>query len=161
MKTLDVTENHMCGCGSRLEQVDAAGNSATMRCTVCKRCTLVVDHPRFDLYIGLSDFHIKRGNKDGQRSLGERGMATRLVQCLGSDEWPSPATALDFGIDSSEHYLALQHAVRQGITAYDLDRVMGDGPAITQMVHGVPNQPCRFVRFRTAWDDYREYCVGR
>ena len=81
-------------------------------------------------------------------------MAERLVECLVSDEWPSPATVADFGIDSSAHYMALKHAVRTGITAYELDRVMGDGPAITQLVQGVPSQPCRFVRFRTLWDDY-------
>lgn len=41
-----------------------------------------------------------------------------------------------------------------GCTAYDLDRVMGDGPAITQLIRAVPDQPYPFVEFRTIYDGY-------
>jgi hypothetical protein len=47
----------------------------------------------------------------------------------------------------------LQHAVRCGCTAYELDRVMGDGPAITNLVRLFPRQPYGPVEFRTVWDN--------
>ena len=39
-------------------------------------------------------------------------------------------------------------------TAYDLDRVMGDGPAITRLIRSVPYQPYADVEFQTAYDDF-------
>jgi hypothetical protein len=85
-------------------------------------------------------------------------MATKLYEDLVFDRWPSSATELDFGIDSSDHLGALQFAVQSGVTPYDLDRVIADGPAITQLVHSVPVQPYPVV-FKTIWDgiDWIEY----
>ena len=145
---------HVCSCGRALELIDELGYSRTTACPACRRCTLIVSHPNFGLYISLADFHLKRGDKQSQRPLSDLGMATRLVKCLARDEWPSSATLLDFGIDSPEHLGALQHAVYQGITEYELDRVMGDGLAITQLVRGVPKQPYSYVEFRTVYDDF-------
>lgn len=102
--------------------------------------------------IHLADFHVKRGDAAGQRPLDDRSMAQRLVECLVDDVWPSPATIVDFGIDSPQHLGALQHAVRSGCTAYDLDRVMGDGPAITRLVRGFAQQPYGHVEFATLYD---------
>ena len=67
---------------------------------------------------------------------------------------------MDYGIDSKRHLGALQHAVRAGVTAYDLDRVMGDGPAITRLVRSVPYHPYADVEFQTAYDtfDWEEEC---
>jgi len=123
-----------------------------MKCDECNRCLLVVAAPSFGLTIVLANFHRLRGFGTGQRPLDDRAMAVRLVDCLMLDQWPSPATIIDWGIDSAHHLGALQHAVVVGITAYDLDRVLGDGPAITALTRGVPWQPYRDVVFTTAYD---------
>lgn len=123
-----------------------------MRCEECNRCSLVVTPPSFGLTIALANFHRLRGSGTRQRPLDDRSMAERLVDCLMRDQWPSAATIIDFGIDSPQHLGALQHAVVVGITAYDLDRVLGDGPAITALTRGVPRQPYRDVVFTTAYD---------
>jgi hypothetical protein len=132
---------------------DICGASKTGACTRCGCCWLLIKHPNFALNVALSDFHLKRGGGPGRRPLADLTMATRLVERLSCDVWPSPATAVDFGIDTCRHLGALQHAVRAGVTAYDLDRVMGDGPAITRLVRGVPAQPYADVEFQTAYDD--------
>jgi hypothetical protein len=88
------------------------------------------------------------------RPLGDLYMATRLHEDLLRDSWPSPATVVDFGIASERHLGALRYAARAGVTAYDLDRVMGNGPAITRLVRSVPGQPLNDVEFHTAYDDY-------
>ena len=79
-------------------------------------------------------------------------MAQRLVECLKNGSEPSPASRADFGIEERAHLRALKHAVQSGITAYDLDRVMGDGPAITALTQGIPGQPEPNIEFRTAYD---------
>ena len=71
---------------------------------------------------------------------------------LALDELPSPAAVVDYGIDSLDHLGALQHAIATGVTVYDLDRVMGDGPAITRLVRNVPDQPYPDISFSTAYD---------
>lgn len=124
-----------------------------MRCNQCEHCSLMVTHPSFELTVMLANFHRLRGSGPGQRPVDDLSMAARLVECLNLDKWPSPATILDFGIDSSSHLGVLQHAVDVGITAYDLDRVLGDGPAITALTRGVPGQPYRHVVFTTTYDD--------
>jgi len=80
-------------------------------------------------------------------------MAQTLVDCLTDNCWPSLATVVDYGIDSSDHFKALQSAYQGGCNVYDLDRVMGDGPAITQLVHAVPGLSFIGIRFRTMYDE--------
>jgi hypothetical protein len=123
-------QQQACPCDGSTEVIDAVAESMTLRCLTCQRATLVVRHPEFKLKIRLATFHIKRGRGPGQRRIGDLEMAMHLVDSLEHDSWPSPATVTDFGIESTGHLGALQHAVWCGITAYDLDRVMGDGPAI-------------------------------
>lgn len=89
-----------------------------------------------------------------KRPLHDLGMAERLANCLDLDVWPSPAIVLDFGIASRSHLGALRHAVRGGVTPYELDRVMGDGPAITRLVRAVPGQPYDEAVFHTVYDDF-------
>ena len=146
--------NHVCPCGRALELVDASRYSRTTACPACRRCMLIVAHPDFELSISLADFHLRRGDFPGRRPLTDLAVATRLVDCLARDEWLSPAASVDFGVDTPEHHGALRHAVRAGIGAYELDRVLGDGPAITQLVRGIPGQPFKCVEFRTAYDDF-------
>jgi hypothetical protein len=141
-----------CQCGGNLEEMDRAETSVTAVCANCGHATLIIANPRFSACIYLADFHRKRGNAPLGRPLSDLTMATGLYQDLALDRWPSPATVLDFGIDSSSHLGALQFAVGEGITPYDLDRVLGDGPAITQLVTSVPGQPYAPIVFRTTWD---------
>lgn len=101
----------------------------------------------------MRDFHLKRGDGPCQRPMNDLRMAQQLFECLIWDVWPSPTTIVDFGIDSSAHLAALQYAARSGITAYDLDRVLGDGPAITRLVRSVPDQPDMSIQFQTLHDN--------
>lgn len=152
------TENNnlFCSCGGSIQPLDVGPTSQTVLCLGCGHATLVVDHPTIKLNIRLADFHVKRGDGVDQRQLSDHSMASRLVDCLKCDQWPSPATCVDFGIESSQHLGALGHAVRSGIRAYELDRVMGDGLATTILVNGIPGQPYRDVVFRTAYVDLIE-----
>lgn len=141
-----------CGCSGEIEVLDASDYSATLCCPRCGRDVLCIRHPDFQATICLRDFCRKRGDGPQQRPFADWSMAENLVDCLVLDAWPSPAVVVDFGIDSPEHLGALQHAVRSGVTAYDLDRVMGDGAAITCLVRSVPDQPYHEVAFVTAYD---------
>lgn len=138
-------------CGDTLRQLDVDGDSATYQCIVCGYCYLCAVHPEFEVLIWLRDFHRKRGDGPGQRPRDDLRMATGLVECLVCDCWPSPAAIVDFGIDRPSHLGALQYAVHSGVTAYELDRVLGDGPAITRLVRAIPDQPYQ-IEFRTSYD---------
>ncbi|WP_437191146.1 hypothetical protein [Planctomicrobium sp. SH527] len=142
-----------CDCGGILHPVDHRNQSATLACSACGRCYLKSNLPEFGELIPLRDFHLKRGDGPGQRPTNDMRMAQQLFECLVWDVWPSPATIADFGIDSSRHLTALQYAARSGITAYDLDRVLGDGPAITRLVRSVLDQSDRSVQFETLHDN--------
>jgi hypothetical protein len=144
--------NPFCLCGGRLTEFDRCGESSTARCDSCHACSLIIQGSGLSACIPLRDFHRKRGDGNSQRPFHDLGMAERLVACLRADEWPSQATVLDFGIRDERHLGALQHAVRSGITAYDLDRVIGDGRAITCLVYAVPGQPFADIQFQTAYD---------
>ena len=145
---------HTCTCSGELKVLDTQGFSTTAICHRCHNRWLLIEHPRFAASVALSDFHLKRGAGPNMRPLDDFAMASRLVDDLLCDAWPSPATVVDYGIDSERHLAALRYAARAGVTAYDLDRVMGDGPAITRLVRSVPDQPCSDVEFETAYDDY-------
>lgn len=143
----------LCNRGALIER-DREGDSLIVACSTCRRCWLLIFHPQFQVEIALRDFHRRRG--DGPyRPLDDESLATKLVEHLFLDTWPSPATVMDWGIETGSHYGALQHAVLSScVTAYELDRVAGDGPAITRLVRAVPEQPYRDIEFRTAWDAF-------
>ncbi len=142
-----------CECEGETEDVDSFLESRTVRCVACRRATLVARHANYELVIPLRSFHRTRGSKSGQRRFDDWSMATNLWRCLVDLKQPSPAAVVDFGIRSRAHFDALRHAVRQGISAYELDRVLGDGPAITQLVNGIPEQPELGIQFHTEYDD--------
>jgi hypothetical protein len=80
-----------------------------------------------------------------------RRVARNVHAALLNDEWPTAAGVEDFGLRSTEHYGALQYAVRyHGVTVEKLDDVLGNGPAITELIR--EGNPCRGVVFTTAWD---------
>jgi len=148
-------KEYVCPCRSdeKVERVDSFAGSRTIRCKQCERCALIFSASHLCSVIQLEDFHLKRGTGLAQRSLDDLTMAQTLVDCLTDDCWPTPATLVDYGIDSSDHLKALQSAYRGGCNVYDLDRVMGDGRAITQLIHAVPGQAIVGIQFRTMYDD--------
>jgi hypothetical protein len=123
-----------------------------MQCTSCKLCTLVKRHRDYALSISLRDFHLKRGDNVDQRPIGDLASATQLIDCLHKGRRPPLATLLEFGILKRRHFEALQDAMIHGVTAYDLDRVLGDGPAITWLVNGALCKRERSISFTTVYD---------
>jgi len=148
-------KGYVCPCcfGEKVERVDSFAGSRTVRCKHCDRCALILSASHLCSVIQLEDFHFKRGSDLHQRPLDDLTMAQELVECLTDNSWPSPAIVVDFGIDSPSHFKSLQSAHRGGCNVYDMDRVMGDGRAITQLVHAVPGQSVIGIRFRTAYDE--------
>ena len=136
------TENELaCRCGAPQRIVDIFGSSATLFCTKCEHFSLGITREESRHGIFLVNFHVKRGDGPDQRPLHDLEMATQLVACLFDDVRPSEAIIAEYGIDTARHMYALRHAVRCGCTAYDLDRVMGDGRAITHLVDCAAGQP--------------------
>lgn len=72
-----------------------------------------------------------------------RPVARRLYEAVAFDLFPdSPAVLADFFITDQEHYEALYHPIRAGeITVEDLDRVLGDPKAITEIVNRSESNP--------------------
>ena len=62
----------------------------------------------------------------------------------------SPAAVVDFGVDTVEHYAALQKAVRYGATVEQLSAALGDGPALTKLVQD--HLPVE-IQFHTSYDE--------
>jgi hypothetical protein len=133
--------------------IDIYGTSATLFCTKCEHFTLGFGLGDVRHGIFLSRFHVHRGDGPGLRPLHDLEAAATLVQCLLDGVQPTTAATADFGIGSADHLGALRHAVRCGCTAYDLDRVIGDGRAITELVNGAPGQPFGCVEYVTRHDE--------
>jgi hypothetical protein len=80
-----------------------------------------------------------------------RSVTRHVYASLLDDEWPTAAGVEDFGIKSTEHYGALQYAVRyHSVTVEELDDALGNGPAITPLIRD--GNPYRGVVFTTTWD---------
>ncbi len=80
-----------------------------------------------------------------------------LINAACLDLWPSPATCIDFGLDTSSHFGALQYEIkRERVTSAELDAALGNGPELTKLVRRHSDNPYRFVTFTTAWDDLGE-----
>jgi hypothetical protein len=88
--------------------------------------------------------------KYGDESINAlRPTALRTWQALLMDMWPdSPAAIADFWLTDQEHYEALYFPVRRGeITPEDLDQVLGDPEAITELVNNMPSNPHKGIVF--------------
>jgi hypothetical protein len=70
----------------------------------------------------------------------------------------TPATRVDFGIDSPAHFLALRNAVLTGkVDAPELDAALGHGEELTKMVNRLHCNPDRVV-FKTSYDElFKQY----
>jgi len=86
-----------------------------------------------------------------------RPVTQALFECLILDMWPQPSAICDFGIVSQKHYAALQRPVRAGfIQIEDLEKVLGNGPAITTLVNKCPQNLHPGIIFKTPYDDMTE-----
>ena len=84
-------------------------------------------------------------------SLAVRELTESVYNCLILDVWPSPAGIKDFGLESTEHYGALQNAVKHdGVTVEQLDDACGCGSALTALI--AAGNPYHGVTFTTVWD---------
>lgn len=83
-----------------------------------------------------------------------RPTARRTYEALMFDLWPdSPAAIADFWLTDQEHYEALYYPVRASeITVEDLDRVLGDAKAITELVNAMPSNRHKGIVFgESSW----------
>jgi hypothetical protein len=100
----------------------------------------------------------KEDRKDGQKAEGMsdepiRPLTQELIDCCRLDVWPGLATVTDFGIESSSHLGAIQHAlILETVTPAELDAAMGSGEKLTEIARRGQN-PYGNVVFKTAWDD--------
>ncbi len=125
----------------------------TLRCTDCDECYLVIKWDRRPAgVIHLRDFLKRRGDGPGHRPLNEMSMAKNLSRAmLKQHERISPATLLDFGIRTKEQFTALMRAVHISANSFMLDRVLGDGKAITALVRYISKGEIT-TEFVTPWD---------
>jgi hypothetical protein len=81
-----------------------------------------------------------------------RPLTEQLITAVLLDAWPGRAAVVDFGIDSAEHLVALQFAIKFGeVTPQELDAAMGNGAKLTEIAQRGDN-PYRDVTFHTSWD---------
>lgn len=77
-----------------------------------------------------------------------------LYEAIAFDLSPSMTATVDFGIASNRHWEALYYPIREGeITLEQLDEVLGDGPAITELVNAAPSNPHAGIVFSTPYDE--------
>lgn len=83
-----------------------------------------------------------------------REITTNLIMDIMLDLPPrSPATKVDFGIDSQQHYEALYFPIRGGeINSQSLDEALGDGEALTKLVQSCELNPHKDIVFKTPYD---------
>lgn len=79
-------------------------------------------------------------------------LTQELVDCIALDRMPGMACQVDFGIDGSQDkFGALQWAWRhEHTTTEELDRALGDGPQLTEIVNRGGNPYACTIK--TAWD---------
>ena len=109
-------------------------DSRTIKCRSCEACFLYVRHDDRSTNIHLRQFLERRGKGGQRRPLDNYTMAEGLFEAMMWDfPIPSMAMSMDFGIESPQHYQAMRWLVDQGAGPYELDRVLGDGKAITRL----------------------------
>lgn len=83
-----------------------------------------------------------------------RRVTQNLVESMILDIWPRAAAICDFGISSQEHYNVLHRLIRIGkIMPEELDAVLGNGPAITNLVQKHKENPHPGLIFKTPYDE--------
>ena len=88
---------------------------------------------------------------NSEQKSGIRPLTERLIEALILDTWPSAATCMDFGIESTDHLGALQYAYREdGVTPEQFDAALGKGAELQKLIS--ETNPYRFAKFQTIWD---------
>jgi hypothetical protein len=87
-----------------------------------------------------------------------RPLTEHLWFCLMFDSWPdSPAVLIDFGIASADHFGALQYAAHDDFISIDqLDKLLGNGPALTPAIDENDGNPYKGIIFKTPYDVYEQ-----
>jgi hypothetical protein len=128
----------------------------TLKCETCDECYLYVRHDNASAIVHLPDFQKRRGEAPDQSPFLVRAAARSLVRAMVGGEWPSAAVCADFGLRNPDQYAAMQQAVRKGLTSYELDRVLGSGKAITDLVSFTQRgEHTRTIKFSTPYDELR------
>ena len=84
-----------------------------------------------------------------------------LIKGIFMDLFPSFATQMDFGIQPSENPTAVFGALQTGLkreyfTDQELNSALGNGPALTELVHRGRNPYGNNLTITTTWDDMLE-----
>lgn len=103
----------------------------------------------------LSGYALDQGMQAYEKKYGDesvnvlRPTALRTWQAMLMDLWPdSPAAIADFWLTDQKHYEAFYYPIRRGeITPEDMDRVLGDPEAITELVNSMPSNPHKDIVF--------------
>jgi len=78
-------------------------------------------------------------------------LTEHTYESLLLDMWPRPAAIVDFGIDSTDHLGALQHAVKHdGVTVEQLNDALGSGKKLNALIKA--DNPYGHVKFATSYD---------
>ena len=143
-----------CECGGELEIIGAFPTSHVEHCTECHACRLEVQTEEIKASIPLALFFHTRIDAKNESSLDQIMRAPQeLFHSLILDVWPNDLIGTLYGIESERHLGTLQYLVRSGVTAVELDRVMGDGEAITALANALPHNPYgKGVEFKTPFD---------
>ncbi len=121
----------------------------TLCCKDCNECYLVSEINQKQNVVHLRLFLQRRGVGKDRRALDDMSLARNLwfdLVCNKGDL--SFEQQIDFGIETPVHYAALQFA---GLDEYMLDRVQGDGKAITNLVRAATDDQL-VIEFKTPWD---------
>jgi hypothetical protein len=143
-----------CPCDGIFREIDSHNNSRTVRCDHCGQCSLVLQ-PKHNIaprLIRLRQFDRLRGTGHDQRPLKHERMAMRLVISFMFGRRLTPAMKTDFGLSTKRHVDAVQAAIDNGVSFYDLDRVLGDGAAIADLVHVMTGGAFKEIEFATPYD---------
>jgi hypothetical protein len=143
------TVRELCKCGGEYGVIHQSWRASTVRCKRCGDCAVGVE---LQLVLPLRRFHQRLEDGHCFRPLDDIKFAEDFWLTIAMDRWPSPAQAVDFGIENESHFRGMRFAIESGVSAYVFDRVMGDGPAITSLVASLPRSPFRQTVFETPWD---------
>jgi hypothetical protein len=128
---------------------------------MCDDCYIAEDLKRRKTWQGdesqpVYDYAMTEGGTMSQQPKTQvRELTQHVYHSLLLDEWPRNAGIIDFGLKSTEHYGALQYAVKcEGVTPEQLDAALGKGAAIQALIS--KTNPYRNVVFKTDYDDMPE-----
>lgn len=148
-----------CDCVDSIEKLGKCDTSCVEHCTECHKCQLVVTTEFIRTKIDLAHFYDGRVKPTEVKPLLDtviHRLATEMMKALVLDMFPDKFGEILYNADSPEKLGTLQAMVRAGITAVELDRVMGDGKALTALAEALPHQPYGPQTFRTEFDVEKE-----